>query len=213
MPIRVNTTNDCPVGSASAAPSAGARNGALHGVATTVASTPEKNEPATPCRACSLPPTAVARVPTSNTPDRFIANTRITTASTNTNGADCSWKPQPSCWPPARSSASTPASAQNDSSTPAVNASPCRLALRRLAPACSTKPTILMPSTGNTQGIRLRIRPPSSASIRMPGDSEVGAASPAAAPPAGASGLRSAVPISAAASAAGMKATSISWPR
>ena len=32
MPIAVNTRNDWPIGKVSAAPSAGARNGALHGV-------------------------------------------------------------------------------------------------------------------------------------------------------------------------------------
>src|SRR5580698_9079896 len=101
--------------------------------------------------------------PNSNTPLKLSAKTSITTARQKTNAGDCSWNPQPSCAPPARSTASTPASAQNDTSTPSVNATPCSVTLRRSLPDWFTKPTILMPSTGNTQGIRLRIRPPNSA--------------------------------------------------
>src|SRR5438132_1689730 len=78
--ITVKIANDSVVDTASAAPSAGARNGALQGVATTVASTPVKNDPAYPDFVCKLPPTAVALRPNSNTPLMFIANTSITTA-------------------------------------------------------------------------------------------------------------------------------------
>jgi len=61
---------------------------AEHGVATTVASTPVKNDPAKPDFVCKFPPTLVARKPNSNTPLMFIAKTSINTASTKTNTGD-----------------------------------------------------------------------------------------------------------------------------
>jgi hypothetical protein len=87
-------------------------------VATTVASTPVKNEPVRPDFICNPAPTPVALRPNSNRPLMLSAKTSITAASPNTKAGDCSWKPQPSWLPPARSTASTPASIQNESSTP-----------------------------------------------------------------------------------------------
>ena len=49
-----------------------------------------------------------------------------------------------------------------ETTTPSVKTRPCSTTLRRSAPACCTKPMILRPITGNTQGIRLRISPPNS---------------------------------------------------
>src|ERR1019366_10061744 len=69
--IAVKIANDSEIESASAAPRAGARKGAEHGVATTVASTPVKNEPVRPDFVWSSPPTDVALRPISNTPLMF----------------------------------------------------------------------------------------------------------------------------------------------
>jgi hypothetical protein len=166
--ITVKMRNDCAVESASAAPSAGARNGAEQGVATTVARIPVKKEPASPDFICSSPPTAVAARPNSNTPLMFSAKTSIPAARANTKAGDCSWNPHPSCSPLARSAASTPASVQNESKTPPVNTRPCATTLPRSPPAWFTKPRILIPSTGNTHGIRFRIIPPTNASSSVP---------------------------------------------
>lgn len=78
--MAVKTANDSMVLRVSAAPSAGARNGAEHGVATTVASTPVKNEPAKPDLHCRSEPTPVALRPNSKTPLMFIAKMSITAA-------------------------------------------------------------------------------------------------------------------------------------
>ena len=93
-----------------------------------------------------------------------------------TKAGDCSWKPQPSCEPPARSASSRPASAQNESNTPSVKIRPCFTTLPRSLPDWFTKPSTLMPSTGNTQGMRLRMRPPSSASKSVPARPAAGGA-------------------------------------
>src|SRR5579885_176290 len=69
--ITVKTANDASDDNASAAPSAGARNGALHGVATMVARTPVKKEPEYPARVCQALPQPVAERPNSNTPLRL----------------------------------------------------------------------------------------------------------------------------------------------
>ena len=48
----------------------------------------------------------------------------IAAARPKTNAGDCSWNPQPSWLPPARSAASRPARNQNERSTPLVNTRP-----------------------------------------------------------------------------------------
>ena len=101
-------------------------NGAVHGDAMTTASTPEPNassvrffddQPVTPDG---------ASWPNSNTPDRLSASTKNSIASALTTAGDCSWKPQPSCSPAARSAASAAPSATNVSTTPAANATASR---------------------------------------------------------------------------------------
>src|SRR5580700_7769356 len=87
-PIAVNTRKDCGVGRTSAAPNAGARNGALQGVATTVANTPAKREPPYPVPIWSDEPTPVALTPNSNTPLKLRANTSMTTVRPNTKTGD-----------------------------------------------------------------------------------------------------------------------------
>jgi len=96
-------------------------------------------------------------------------------ASAATTQGICNWKPQPSCAPPARSAISSPASSTKLSTTPTVKAAPCARRLaewRRCAASscrwCCSSDSSLSDSTGNTQGMRLRIRPPIRAPIRAP---------------------------------------------
>ncbi len=84
-PMAVKIVNDSNVGTASAAPSAGARKGALQGVATAVASTPVRKESAYPDFCCihgAFETAAVAPRPNSNTPLMFMPNTRSMIART-----------------------------------------------------------------------------------------------------------------------------------
>ncbi len=75
---------------ANAKPSAMLKNGAVQGVARTVASTPLKNAPAAPCLEARFPAASSARPPsvTSNTPNKFSA-TSVTSVVRQTmkNGA------------------------------------------------------------------------------------------------------------------------------
>ncbi len=92
------------------------------------------------------------------------ASTKNRIASAVTTAGDCSWKPHPTCSPAARSASSAPASATNVTTTPAANARP---ATRRRGPSLcpgAASDSAFSDSTGNTQGIRLRISPPASAS-------------------------------------------------
>jgi len=86
--IEVKIKNDSLTGITNAAPSAGARKGAEHGVATTVARTPVKNEPLSPLFVCRPAPSPVAPSPNSKTPLKFIAKTSKSTASPKTNSGD-----------------------------------------------------------------------------------------------------------------------------
>ena len=67
-------------------PKAVPRNGAVHGVASTVANTPWKNEPRSSLRAVveSKPRVMLCGSEISNTPNRFRANTRTITLSPRT---------------------------------------------------------------------------------------------------------------------------------
>ena len=63
-------------------------NGAVQGVATTVASTPVKNEPASPSLRVRLSPAPVSDPPSSNTPDRFSPSARNSAISASTKPGD-----------------------------------------------------------------------------------------------------------------------------
>src|SRR5690606_8115425 len=120
-------------------------------------------------------PTLPILPPTVNTPDRLrpTANIRYTSAATN-HGC-CSWKPQPSAWPPARSASTSAPIAAKATSTPAVYQSAWLRARARLSPLCA-RPSTLSERIGSTQGIRLSTRPPSSASSRAPSAPPAGSA-------------------------------------
>ncbi len=137
--------------------------GAVQGVATSTASTPDPKVPAAPASRCALasrPPSRVRRTPTSNTPAKFIPIATNSSAISATNGGDCSWNPQPAASPAARSASSIAPRTQNDTSTPAAKISAPRLDSSRCDCACLANPSTFSPITGNTQGIRFRIRPP-----------------------------------------------------
>ena len=87
--IDVNTRRDDTIGKTSAAPRAGARNGAAQGVDITVANVPEKKEPPRPDFAVSLLPAPMKEVPNSNKPLRFKAKTSSKVASPKTKRGSC----------------------------------------------------------------------------------------------------------------------------
>ncbi|MCY1173746.1 hypothetical protein D9M73_139210 [compost metagenome] len=137
-------------------------NGAVHGDAIATASTPDKNELTTGCLLSSVASLFGRKAPNSNIPARLVPITVNSAASVATTSGDCSWKPHPSCWPAARRPTRMAPSNTNDTTTPAENARPLTR-WPRLSSAWRAKPITLIARTGNTQGIRLRIRPPSSA--------------------------------------------------
>src|SRR5690606_24540462 len=142
-------------------------NGAMHGLATTQASTPVKKSPAGPLRDASAWPTFPIPPPSVNTPDRLSPTANIRYTSAATNQGCCSWKPHPSAWPPARRASTSAPIAANATSTPAVYQSAWRRACARLSPLCA-RPSTLSERIGSTQGIRLSTSPPSRASNSAP---------------------------------------------
>ena len=138
--------------------------GAVQGAATTTASTPVKKAPAPPGRRDSRPPAPpsanpCAAMPTLNTPDRFRPTASISRASPAITPGDCSWKPQPTACPAARSVIRATARIRKVVRTPARNASPSR----RASPgswAEADRAAAFMARIGNTHGIRFRISPP-----------------------------------------------------
>ena len=102
-----------------AKPSAGARNGAVHGVASTVASTPLKNAPPAPSRPATEPAAAPTEPSdTSNNPNRFSATSRMSTVNNTTNCGLDICMPQLANAPALFTPITTPASARNDTTTP-----------------------------------------------------------------------------------------------
>ena len=119
-PSPANTASACAVGSTSAAPSAPAMNGPVHGVATNAASAPVAKLPsAPPLRMVSSPRLPVETL-ISKTPARLSA---IAVTSNNrpviTRGS-CSWNAQPTCDPAARNKSTSPPSAVQTRMTPAA---------------------------------------------------------------------------------------------
>ena len=152
-------------------------NGAVHGDATITASTPVPKLP----RQSDLPTSAsAARVlpmplPNVNsyTPSRFSPMTKKSTVSDATTHGVCNWKPQPSALPACCKAISSPASSTKDRTTPTAKAMPCT-AIGPLWVRCCASPISFSDSTGNTQGIRFRIRPPTNAAPRAASSDIVG---------------------------------------
>src|SRR5437763_14690125 len=114
MPIAntVNTIQVEGVGPASAYPSAAPMNGAEQGDATTTASAPDSASLSSGFFAFHVASDDGKNWRTSNTPDRFSASTKNSTARAAIVAGYCSWNPQPSCWPAARKATTAPASNQ-----------------------------------------------------------------------------------------------------
>ena len=137
--------------------------GAVQGLATTTASTPVKKSPAAPDFSVSACPVPASVAPNCQSPDRLRPIANSSNTNTATTAGCCNWKPQPSASPaPRKASTSAPATAKL-ASTPAVYQSACDFARARLVPP-SASDKALNESTGSTQGIRFRIRPPTRAS-------------------------------------------------
>ena len=119
-PSAANTASACTGGNATAAPSDAPMNGAVHGDATATASTPVKKASTSGWRARAEAQALGSTEPNSNTPARFNPISVNSAASAATTAGDCSWKPQPSCSPPARSASSSAASATKLATTPTV---------------------------------------------------------------------------------------------
>ena len=161
-PSAAKMASACTIGSVTASPSEAPMKGAVQGEATATASTPVSAESATGWRMRSAASDPGNTEPNSNTPARFRPISVNSAASAATKPGDCSWKPQPSCSPPARSVSSNAASARKLATTPAVYANP---PASRTRPSCAwmAKPTTFSDRTGNTQGIRFSNAPPASA--------------------------------------------------
>ena len=136
-------------------------NGAVHGLATTTASTPVKKSPG---RAGLRGAATALAAPAERAPKRHHARHRLGRSRTSPAPARaitpgcCSWKPQPSA---------SPACAQRQrdrahrrEADQHAGRVPERAGARvRGSPLCASD-SALSDSTGSTQGIRLRIRPP-----------------------------------------------------
>ena len=108
------------VGKVKASPSDAPMKGAVHGAATATASTPVSAWSHTGWLA-RTPATSPGSIePISKTPARFKPMRQKSAANAATTIGLCSWKPQPSCSPPARSASSNAARAMKDSTTPTV---------------------------------------------------------------------------------------------
>ncbi len=98
----------------------------------------------------------------------FSAAASMIRARPATTGGDWSWKPQPTAAPPLRTATRSPPRARNVTRTPAKKARPCARA-DRSSPPWPASDAAFSDSTGNTQGMRFRIRPPRKAKARASG--------------------------------------------
>src|SRR6476619_5705 len=125
-------------------------NGAVHGDAIATASTPDANAFADRLASDHVAIRDGSNAPNSNTPDRFSAITKNTTASVVTTAGDCNWNPHPNCSPAARNARIAAPSAAKETMTPAPKATPSRLDALRSSRACDASVSALSDSTGNT---------------------------------------------------------------
>jgi hypothetical protein len=95
-------------------------------------------------------------------------NSTTTTARKATNGGCWNCTPQPTAAPARDASTATSARAQNDARMPAVVARVPKSSCERPSPALLTRPKSFSDSTGSTQGMALRMKPPTTASNSMP---------------------------------------------
>ena len=139
-------------------------NGAVHGDAMTTASTPEPNASSVRFFAVQFgdAPTATSW-PNSNTPDRLSASTKNSTASAVTTARRLQLEaPAELLAGGAQRDEQRGPARRTSTMTPPANAIASWRSVGRVS-CCVAKPSTLSDSTGNTHGIRLRIRPPRSA--------------------------------------------------
>ncbi len=92
----VKISSDTYAGCCAANPSADPMNGAVHGVAATVASAPFRNDDTPPCVSfAAFASTPTSDVPISKTPNKFSPSKKNKTINPATNPGDCIWKPHP----------------------------------------------------------------------------------------------------------------------
>ena len=160
--IRKISHRECS-GAPSAKATAVPRNGAEHGVASSVANTPSQKLPVSP-----VPPVVASRPVaaegrnSSNAPNRFSAKIKVTATISPINHGFWNWMPQPSDAPVSFRTVTIVASSIKEVRIPALVARKRSRIFRVSVPACRTLLSF-MPITGNTQGIRFRISPPSRA--------------------------------------------------
>ena len=181
-----NTTITTGAVCARAKPIAVPRKGAEQGVAIRVANRPEKKWPAIPSRAAVPSSRASARGSgISNSPHRLRQKSTTTTARKATKPGCWNCTPQPTAAPAARKETAASPSARKEARMPAEVARAPRTTSARPWPALRTRPKSLSESTGSTQGMALRMSPPSTASssvrARLPAGFGTGAAVGAAA--------------------------------
>ena len=131
--------------------------GAVQGVATRTERAPVPSPPMRPPK--EGPPTA-------KTPERFSPTASISQAMPATKTGEVNWKPQPAATPAARAATSAPPMARKASTTPAAWARAAPRTAARGAPERRAMPMAFIARTGKTQGMRLRISPPSAAQAR-----------------------------------------------
>src|SRR6476469_7641257 len=148
-------------------------NGAVQGDAIATASNPDANAFAPRFECDHVATLDGSSEPNSNTPDRFSAITKNSSASALTTAGDCSWKPHPSCSPAARRPTIAAPSSTNATMTPAANATPSRRIAPRLCAPEATSTSAFSDSTGNTHGIRFNSSPPPSANASASGNDNV----------------------------------------
>lgn len=165
-PSARNTSIASSAGAVNAYASAVPMNGAMHGLATTQASTPVKKSPSGPLRDASDWPMPPRLPPSVNTPDRLRPTANIRYASAATNHGCCSWKPQPAACPAARRPITSAPIAANDTSTPSEYQIAWLRAWLRLSPLWA-RPSTFSDRIGSTQGIRFSTSPPSRASTSI----------------------------------------------
>ena len=185
MPSARNIPSITPALPARAKPTAVPRNGAEQGVASRVAKAPVTKCPARLSSGAVRLEAALATKRgsgTSKSPTRWQAKIVTRTAIAAMKAGSWNWTPQPIERPAAFTAMSAPAMTRNETTMPAAVArNPARTARGARPPWLTTEMNFRL-STGSTQGIRLRIRPPISATPSMASSEGPGSSSTAEAP-------------------------------
>ena len=170
MPSARKISRICVGPPASAKPTAVPTNGAEHGVASKVANAPMTKLPISPLPSPPAWPAKLVMVDgstISKKPQRLQANSATMTATAAMNTGCWNWMPQPTASPADFSAINPEASSSSEKMMPAAVARKLARTVAGGALPYLTRDISFNDSTGKTQGIRLRIRPPSSAKANM----------------------------------------------